>query len=156
MSIAVMLSVPIPSSEVVAQQSSKSASTGGQILSGCRSGVILSCKNFTQSSFVLQSHIPSHATMRNWSSPFLAYSVMSGLQVTACSSGVSVLLSLYWKSPMALLRAKFPSTLSSSTECPLFSIRSYSPAFWGLWSSLRAMAWLAEHRTALLSPELAQ
>ena len=63
--IAVMLSVPIPSSVFEAQQSSNSFSTGKVRLD--ESVFRLSFRNYVHYSLVLQSHIPSHATIMNLS-----------------------------------------------------------------------------------------
>lgn len=97
--IAVMLSVPMPSSVLTAQQSSRSASTGLQTVDFSRTGApepdMALFKNSTHCSFVLQSQIPSHATIKNSSSCFLLTSFMSGKQVTAYCSGGKFVLSLY-------------------------------------------------------------
>jgi hypothetical protein len=60
--------------------------------------------------------------MMNLSLSLLFLSCISGEQVTACYEGSQNFLSLYWKSPKALLRARFPSTLESSTKCLAASI----------------------------------
>ena len=81
----------------------------------------------------------------------------SGLQVTAYNSGFNFSWSLYWKSPKALLNAKFPSTLESSTWWPAFSILDNSPALSGLWSSLKPTTPLFPlDKTPLESPALEQ
>ena len=154
--IAVMLSVPSPSPISSGQISSSMLSTGGHILSSL--GFRLACKSIsflTHYSFDKQSHIPSHATIMNWSFSFRCLTDTSGNGLTACCSGGKVDLSLYWWSPKALLSANSPSTLSSFTKCPAAYIRYLSFCYVGLWSSLRATAAPLLQRTARLSPELA-
>jgi hypothetical protein len=93
----------------------------------------------------------------NLSSLVLFVSETSGLQVTAYYSAFKLSWSLYWKSPKALLNAKFPSTLESSTWWPAFSILANSPALSGLWSSLKPMTPLVPlDKTPLESPALEQ
>ena len=154
--IAVMLSVPSPSPISSGQISSSILSTGGHILSSL--GLRLACKSIsflTHYSLDKQSHIPSHATIMNWSLSFRCLTDTSGNGLTACCSGGRLVLSLYWWSPRALLSANSPSTLSSFTKWPAAYIRYLSFYCVGLWSSLRPMATPLLQRTARLSPELA-
>ena len=81
---------------------------------------------------------------------------MSGQTVTACYSTPRLGLSLYSKSPKALLRARLPSTRLIKTECPAFPILYCSSLLSGLWSSLNPTATPLLERAARLSPELAQ
>ena len=82
--IAVILSVPIPSSEVTAHISSNIFSTGGHILfSYGFNYTILSFIFCTHSWLDKQSQIPSHATIKNDSFPSLFTSIKSGYAVTA-------------------------------------------------------------------------
>lgn len=154
--IAVMLSVPSPSPISSGQISSSMLSTGGHILSSL--GLRLVCKSLsflTHYSFDKQSHMPSQATIMNWSFSCRCLTDTSGNGLTACCSGGKFVLSLYWWSPRALLSANSPSTLSSFTKCPACYIRYLSFCSVGLWSSLRPMAVPLLQRTARLSPELA-
>ena len=81
---------------------------------------------------------------------------MSGFAVIICSSGGSLLLHLYSRSPSALDRFKFPFTLPNYTFPPAFLILLSSLGSSGLWSSLSATVFLLEKPTARESPEFAQ
>jgi len=111
--IHVILSVPRPSSVFGAKISPSNSPTGSLVLLCFLSNFFL--KLSTAYSFVRQSHIPSQAFIINLSVFLRLNSVISGLHVTAYSSGFKFYWSLYWKSPKALLNAKLPSTLESST-----------------------------------------
>lgn len=131
-----MLSVPTPSSTCGAQISSKILATIFQVSSGLstisRSSLYL--RTLLQvSSLERQSQIPSQARIRNLSSScFLLVMLTSGKQETAWNLYSRCFLSLYWKSPNALLRARFPSTLPSSTKCSAALILALSFGFSGL------------------------
>ena len=153
----VMLSVPIPSSVFGARICSKSSSTQFDKLSSLIPGFpYRSLIFFTHSSLVTQSQIPSQARTMNWSFLVLSVFVKSGLAVTACYSGLNWFWSLYWKSPNALLRAKLPSTLESSTWWLAFYILFSSSSLSGLWSSLSGTALLSLLRHPRLSPAFEQ
>ena len=101
--------------------------------------------------------MPSHATIKKLSFLSRALFVISGKQVTAYYSGLKFRLSLNSKSPKALLIARLPSTLSSSTQWqPDALIRFSSLRKLGLWSSHSPIAVYLFFKTARLSPTLAQ
>lgn len=154
--IAVMLSVPMPSSVFGARISFSICSTGEEITS--LSYILFNfLSNFsTASSFVRQSQMPSQAKRMNLSSVLLSLCTMSGTHETACYAGSNDYWSLYWKSPNALLRAKFPSTLESSTVWVAALILFSSSSLSGLWSKLKGTTLEPVDSTALLSPALAQ
>lgn len=103
----------------------------------------------------LVSQMPSQPMMMKSSSPVRSNSRTSGLAVTGCSSGVSSLFYLYFKSPRDLLRFRLPSTLPSTIWLPAFSILRFSSSLSGLWSYERGIALPPRAITHLESPALA-
>ena len=80
---------------------------------------------------------------------------MSGFAVIICYYGDSVVFCLYYKSPKALERFKFPLTLPNDTYPPAFRILSSSILSSGLWSfDIYFVAPLTQ-ATPRESPELA-
>ena len=82
----VILSVPIPSSVFGARIFDKIAATASESFVGPFEASIFSYIKAQASSLLRQSQIPSHAKIMNLSSFVLLFSLMSGLQVTACFS----------------------------------------------------------------------
>ena len=88
--------------------------------------------------FDFTSHIPSQPIIINSISSFFIFS-MSGSAVIIWLSTPISLLFLYYKSPNALDKFKFPLTLPYVTIPPAFSIRSIYLGSSGLWSKLKAL-----------------
>ena len=114
-----MLSVPFPSSPMFfAKISLNISSTGFErllTLSSESKAFILVSSLSIHYSFVRQSQIPSQASIINISFESLDLVITSGHGVTACSYGDRSFLSLYSRSPKALLSARDPSTRSIIT-----------------------------------------
>ena len=97
MIMAVILSVPIPSSVLTAQIYSRMDSTTGQIFESFGvNSFIFSLISLQHYSLDKQSQIPSHATIMYSSLRLLGIHIISGKAVTAYYSGVLFLWSLYW------------------------------------------------------------
>lgn len=111
--------------------------------------------HFVMCSFSFTYQIPSQPMMM-YSKPLSGNLRISGFAVITCSYGGSLLLFLYYRSPRALDKFKFPLTLPSYTKPPAFLILLSSLGSYGLWSSLRATVFLETNATARESPELAQ
>ena len=90
------------------------------------------------------------------SSPEFLMILTSGFAVIICSSAGSLLFVLYYRSPNALDKFKFPFTLPYETIPPAFVIRLSSISSSGLWSKLKGTTSLLTDATARESPELAQ
>ena len=112
--MAVILSVPLLSPPMkLAKHSSNISSNGFESNESFLSGSIVYifyCNFAMHSSLDKQSHIPSQAIMINISFSLRSFTVISGKQVTAYYSALRSALSLYSRSPKALLRAREPST----------------------------------------------
>ena len=85
----------------------------------------------------------------------ISYSYVSGLAVIGCSSAYNSGFCLYFKSPSARVKLRFPSTRPSVIVLPAASILLISSSFSGLWSKLSATAFPPYPMTALESPAFA-
>mmetsp|Transcript_2662 Transcript_2662/g.3834 ORF Transcript_2662/g.3834 Transcript_2662/m.3834 type:complete len:263 (+) Transcript_2662:268-1056(+) len=118
----------------------------------------LCCTNPATCSFVITSHIPSHASTTNCNPPcfFVANSisvlVTSGHTDTACSACALLVFFLYTKSPNALDNANTPSTLPIVTPYPALLIRCFSTSSSGLWSFDSAIVLFPSYMIVLESP----
>mmetsp|Transcript_2723 Transcript_2723/g.7503 ORF Transcript_2723/g.7503 Transcript_2723/m.7503 type:complete len:357 (-) Transcript_2723:106-1176(-) len=110
----------------------------------------------TTSWLLMTSQTPSQASTMNSSSSLSSHSVMSGSAVMTWSLGSMLLSPLYFKSPMARERLRFPLTrwcpFISCTNPPAFSMRVLSRMSAGLWSTLSAWALPPRQMTARESP----
>ena len=103
----------------------------------------------------MQSQIPSQAQIMNSELGVIWVLVTSGYPETAIFSEGRV-DDLYSQSPIALLTARFPSTLPEATVCPAATILECSDGTSGLWSFDNSKAFPFSHSTLLESPVLAQ
>mmetsp|Transcript_15256 Transcript_15256/g.23214 ORF Transcript_15256/g.23214 Transcript_15256/m.23214 type:complete len:233 (+) Transcript_15256:2223-2921(+) len=151
----VMLSPPIPC-ETLGSSLTIWSSISVPISMGVFSS-ILSRTNLTASSFVKQSHMPSHPKIINSSPSSKVTCTISGSAVMIWSAGAIPWTCLYLRSPIDRERLRFPLILPNwLTNPPAFVIRFISRSCMGLWSKLRASAIPpSRHKTALESPALA-
>lgn len=110
--------------------------------------------HFIISSEVFTSQIPSHPIITNYIFSFFIFD-MSGFAVIICYSGVNLVFCLYYKSPNALDKFKFPFTLPKETSPPAFLILSSSILSSGLWSFDISLVVPLIQATPLESPALA-
>ena len=147
-----ILSIPYSFPFSLATNSSSSSSK--VVDNGCWEDILF-CTHSIIYLFDFTSHIPSHPIIMKSILSFFTFK-MSGSAVIIWHSTPTSLLFLYYKSPNALDKFKFPLTLPYVTIPPAFSIRSISFGSSGLWSKLSAFVSPLIDATALESPELAQ
>jgi len=128
--MAVILSVPLLSPPIKLAKFSSNISSSGFVNADTLAISIFSIFYYSllmHSSFDKQSHIPSQAIIIKQSFSSRSLIVTSGNGLTAYYSGGKSFLSLYSRSPKALLSASEPSTRFSITWWPAAVI---------LWSSI--------------------
>lgn len=109
----------------------------------------------TISSLVFYSQIPSQPIIMKSVAGSNSYSQQSGSEVIGYSSGVNPCFYLYFISPKARVKFRFPSTRPSTTSLPAFVILASSIGPSGLWSKLMGIHFPLTPMTHLESPAFA-